>query len=55
MRSIVAVIALLASVAFGQSQPDPSLLADIQKIQAIDNHTHVLKVVAAGYNGIIQP
>ncbi len=49
MRSIVAgLISLAASVALAQSQPDPSLLAEIQKIQAIDNHTHVLKVVAAG-------
>lgn len=36
------------SAAFAQNAPDPALLADIQKIPAIDNHTHVMKVTAPG-------
>ena len=36
----------LAAVA--QNAPDPALLAEIQKIPAIDNHTHVMKVTAPG-------
>jgi len=50
MRSLIAIclVSFAASVAFTQSQPDAALLSEIQKIKAIDNHTHVLKVVAAG-------
>ncbi len=32
----------------GQVTADPSLSAEIDKIKAVDNHTHVSKVVAAG-------
>jgi uncharacterized protein len=32
----------------GQVTADPDLLAAIEKIKAIDNHTHVVKVVGAG-------
>jgi uncharacterized protein len=32
----------------GQTTADPDLLAAIEKIKAVDNHTHVVKVVAAG-------
>jgi len=46
--TLLFLVFFLASVAHAQSQPDSSLLADIQKIHAIDNHTHVMKVVAAG-------
>jgi len=31
-----------------QTAPDPSLLAEINQIKAVDNHTHVGKVVGAG-------
>jgi len=49
MRSLTTIAVLItAALAFGQSQPDPSLLAEIQKVKAIDNHTHVLKVVPPG-------
>ena len=34
--------------AYAQVAPDPSLLAEIEKIKAVDNHTHVSKVVSAG-------
>ncbi|HMK21714.1 MAG TPA: hypothetical protein VK466_05230, partial [Terriglobales bacterium] len=33
---------------FGQANADPALMAAIEKIRAVDNHTHVSKVVAAG-------
>ncbi len=39
--------ALALQVAAAQA-PDPQLLAEIQKIKAIDNHSHPPKVVAAG-------
>jgi predicted TIM-barrel fold metal-dependent hydrolase len=38
----------LSLVSFAQTFPDPYLLAEINKIQALDNHTHVPKVVGAG-------
>jgi hypothetical protein len=38
----------LSLVAFTQISPDPYLLAEINKIQALDNHTHVPRVVGAG-------
>jgi len=47
-RLIFAALALSACVAAAQSQPDTALLAEIQKIQAIDNHTHVQKLVSPG-------
>ena len=39
---------LLAACAFGQVAPDATLLAEINQIKAVDNHTHVGKVVGAG-------
>jgi uncharacterized protein len=43
------LIAMLMSLgALGQVAPDAALLAEIEKIKAIDNHTHVSKVVGAG-------
>ena len=47
-RLMIAAIVLSALAAAAQTQPDPALLAEIQKIKAIDNHTHVLKVVGPG-------
>lgn len=34
--------------AHAQVTPDPSLFAEIEKIKAVDNHTHISKVVSAG-------
>ena len=34
--------------AVAQVEPDASLLAEINKIKAVDNHTHIPKVVSAG-------
>ena len=36
------------ALAAAQNSPDPALLAAIQKIPAIDNHTHVMKVTNLG-------
>lgn len=47
MRRILLIL-LCALAAAAQNAPDPALLAEIQKIPAIDNHTHVMKVTAAG-------
>jgi hypothetical protein len=43
----IAWLAVLAasSVAVWAQNPDPQLLAEIQKIKAIDNHSHPPKVV----------
>ena len=41
-------MAWAASELCGQVTADPSLSAEIDKIKAVDNHTHVSKVVAAG-------
>lgn len=46
--ALIFVLTLLATNVSAQVQADPSMLAEIQKIQAVDNHTHVSKVVAAG-------
>lgn len=45
--TLFAVVAISA-FAQNEAQPDPQLLAEIMKIKAIDNHTHVSKVVSAG-------
>src|ERR1700746_201172 len=37
---------LLSASGFGQVSPDSSLVAEIEKIKAIDNHPHVSKVVS---------
>jgi hypothetical protein len=34
--------------AYAQVAPDPSLMAEIEKIKAVDNHTHIAKVVNEG-------
>jgi len=44
----VVLIFLLAATLNAQSKADPSLLAEINKIKAIDNHAHPLKYVAEG-------
>jgi predicted TIM-barrel fold metal-dependent hydrolase len=46
-RILVAFCTLVVSLARGQSA-DPQLLAEIQKIKAIDNHSHPPRVVGSG-------
>src|SRR5713101_1523119 len=51
MKKFAIVVILLASWSMrvsAQTIADPSLLAEISKIKAIDNHAHPLKYVAAG-------
>jgi hypothetical protein len=44
----LAVLALLATHAPGQTSVYPRLLAEIGAIKAVDNHAHVMRVVAEG-------
>ncbi|HET9791777.1 MAG TPA: amidohydrolase family protein [Candidatus Angelobacter sp.] len=49
LKQFALVFLLLASAIVARAQaPDPQLLAEINKIKAIDNHSHPPKVVAAG-------
>src|SRR6476469_4290276 len=48
MRRIVVLFFTCALDAAAQNAPDPALLAEIQKIPAVDNHTHVMKVTGSG-------
>src|SRR5512140_1995246 len=48
MRRLLPFVLLCALAAGAQTVPDPTLLAEIQKIPAIDNHTHVMKVTGPG-------
>jgi len=49
MRAYVLVFCcLVVAGASAQVVPDPSLLAEIEKIKAVDNHTHISKVVGDG-------
>jgi hypothetical protein len=47
---VAAFILVLLAVAtpLAAQKPDPALLAEINKIRALDNHTHVPKVLATG-------
>jgi hypothetical protein len=48
MKMCAAVLPLLligAVTAVAQVSPDPQILAEVNRIQAVDNHTHVMKVV----------
>lgn len=48
MRRILLFAICCAYAASAQNVPDPALLAAINKIPAIDNHTHVMKVTGPG-------
>jgi hypothetical protein len=47
-RTAVALASLLLAVMLRGQTADPQLLAEINKIKAIDNHSHPPKLVAAG-------
>src|SRR5437763_13843541 len=47
-RTAVALVSLFLAVMLRGQTADPQLLAEINKIKAIDNHSHPPKVVAAG-------
>src|SRR5438876_11384534 len=42
------LLVISATAIRAQDNPDPALMAEIQKIRAIDNHAHPVKVVAHG-------
>ncbi len=46
--SLLAFIFLFTPLANAQSQADPALLAEINRIKAIDNHAHVMSVAVEG-------
>jgi hypothetical protein len=46
--SAAVLVAVVAIAATAQTSPDPYLLSEINKIQAVDNHTHVPKVLGPG-------
>jgi uncharacterized protein len=48
MRTAVALVCLFLAAALRAQTADPQLLAEINKIKAIDNHSHPPKLVAAG-------
>lgn len=49
MRAAVLSLLLMTGfIAFAQLSPDPQILAEVNGIQAVDNHTHVVKVVGPG-------
>ena len=47
MRRLLLFV-LCSLAAFAQSTPDPNLWTEIQKIPAIDDHTHVMRVTGPG-------
>src|SRR5258708_4461268 len=47
-RPAVAFVCFFLAATFGAQTADPQLLAEINKIKAIDNHSHPPKLVAAG-------
>ena len=53
MSKAALMVWMVAAIAHlqGQVVADPSLLAEIDKIKAVDNHTHVVKVVAYNAEG----
>ncbi len=45
---ITALLLLTASHANAQTAADPALLAEINRIKAVDNHSHVMGVAGEG-------
>jgi predicted TIM-barrel fold metal-dependent hydrolase len=48
MKSLLRLMCVLIAAPLIAQQPDPQLLAEINKLKAIDNHSHPPKLVAAG-------
>jgi hypothetical protein len=46
--AVLSLLSIVAVVAIAQSSPDPQILAEVSRIRAVDNHTHVMKVVGPG-------
>jgi uncharacterized protein len=47
-RTVVALVFFFVAIMLRSQTPDPQLLAEINKIKAIDNHSHPPKVVGPG-------
>jgi predicted TIM-barrel fold metal-dependent hydrolase len=45
---VVSTSLLLCGLAAAQIAPDPEIMAEVNRIKAVDNHTHVVKVVGPG-------
>lgn len=45
---LFAILLFAFNTSYAQTRPDPQLLAEINKIKAIDNHAHPLRYVAEG-------
>jgi len=45
---LLAVFLVLPISASSQISPDPQIMAEVNQIKAVDNHTHVPKVVGTG-------
>jgi len=45
---LLAVFLVLPISASSQISPDPQIMAEVNQIKAVDNHTHVPKVVGRG-------
>ncbi len=46
--ALLPLLSIGAVVAIAQVSPDPQILAEVNRIRAVDNHTHVMKVVDPG-------
>jgi len=48
LRTSLFVLTISVAASFAQITPDPQILAEVNRIKAVDNHTHVPKVVDPG-------
>jgi hypothetical protein len=46
--AVLPLLSIFAVIAVAQISPDPEILAEINRIQAVDNHKNVMKVVGPG-------
>ena len=49
--ALLPLLSIGAVVASAQVSPDPQILAEVNRIRAVDDHTHVMKVVDPGRKG----
>ena len=48
LGSLLLLTLILSATSRAQNVPDPTLLAEINKIKAVDNHAHVMSVAGVG-------
>ena len=46
--AVIPLLSIVAVIAIAQGSPDPQILAEVNRIRAVDNHAHVMKVVGPG-------